>query len=894
MITINRKNPTPGEVTSSLSNAENGGLHFDGAAGRIDIASPPDLGTKFSFEFVLKADSFGSSNLYFLDFGNGGRFIFGTHSSISYNWGIFDNTSWKSFGVKLCDDLKVHHLVVTIDSTSATLFDNGVSVGTATISASHGIDSCSDAFIGSAYSSAVNLFEGTLSRTRFYNRVLSSSEIKEKFENKNLKFSEIYGSQTNLVTNGTFTGGTTGWGLTSVTYGTNNVVWAAAGGWAYIRRADWNITVGKKYRITYDISGHSANGVLQLWDYGGANTIATLPEITGNGTFTHEFEALKSSSSGVILGKVGSTFVGTMDNVSCVAIGAVSDYDLAFANPTQSLMVQDRAGAADGTASATGVLQTQKIVQLNSKAISVSAATARTPADGEIVADEFSIAEFKTSTNVLETNVAGQTGARLRAAVSDVGTPTFSFNDDTDTGMYRAAANELGFTTAGVARMTISSAGLVTVTNATESKLRLTNTKDWGSSDSGNIGTLEFYTTDASGAGARVLGAVQCAQNAGSGAPNGELVFKTALGGGSAAAAVERMRISSEGRVSIGGSADPYSLSADTTNTLTIQATGTNKAGALDIAATGTGWVGVNLGNETIRRGFIGALNGSDMAFYTNPTNAGTAVTERLRVSSAGVVSITKNADGALGAELRLVNDPGSSTTAGTEARLTFAPHHSGTEVASIRAIAENTGAKTKLSFYTHSGSALAERMVIDGAGEIVVNDSTGTEAGRITTIGNNLTISGTVVNHCGFSFATNAILPATQSATNNNTVDLGQNGNSFKDFYLAGEAKLAGITTLGSSSELTIASGGITITSSYHTVDTEGDAASDNLNTINGGSTGSILILNSVTSRSVTLKDDSDNLRLAGDFTLSQANDSIMLIKFGTTWREISRSTNG
>jgi hypothetical protein len=221
-------------------------------------------------------------------------------------------------------------------------------------------------------------------------------------------------------------------------------------------------------------------------------------------------------------------------------------------------------------------------------------------------------------------------------------------------------------------------------------------------------------------------------------------------------------------------------------------------------------------------------------------------------------------------------------------------------EAARINAVVDGTpGADDmpgRLQFSTTADGAASPtvRMTIDSAGEIVVNDSTGTEAGRITTIGNNLTISGTVVNHCGFSFATNAILPATQSATNNNTVDLGQNGNSFKDFYLAGEAKLAGITTLGSSSELTIASGGITITSSYHTVDTEGDAASDNLNTINGGSTGSILILNSVTSRSVTLKDDSDNLRLAGDFTLSQANDSIMLIKFGTTWREISRSTNG
>jgi hypothetical protein len=102
------------------------------------------------------------------------------------------------------------------------------------------------------------------------------------------------------------------------------------------------------------------------------------------------------------------------------------------------------------------------------------------------------------------------------------------------------------------------------------------------------------------------------------------------------------------------------------------------------------------------------------------------------------------------------------------------------------------------------------------------------------------------------------------------------------------------GITTLGSMSELTIASGGITVTSSVHTVDTQGDASSDNLNTINGGSTGSILVLTTAdSSRDVTLKDDSDNLRLAGDCVLASSNDSITLIKNGTIWRELSRSNN-
>ena len=104
------------------------------------------------------------------------------------------------------------------------------------------------------------------------------------------------------------------------------------------------------------------------------------------------------------------------------------------------------------------------------------------------------------------------------------------------------------------------------------------------------------------------------------------------------------------------------------------------------------------------------------------------------------------------------------------------------------------------------------------------------------------------------------------------------------------------GFTSLGSSSELTVASGEITVTSSVHTVDTEGDAASDDLYTINGGSDGSILTLMSITgTRQVTLKDAASgtNLRLAGDFTLSSSNDTITLMKKGTVWREISRSDN-
>ena len=59
---------------------------------------------------------------------------------------------------------------------------------------------------------------------------------------------------------------------------------------------------------------------------------------------------------------------------------------------------------------------------------------------------------------------------------------------------------------------------------------------------------------------------------------------------------------------------------------------------------------------------------------------------------------------------------------------------------------------------------------------------------GKISILGtNNITISGTDANHCGLSFATNAILPCTVSVTNTNTVDLGASSEKFKDFYYAG-----------------------------------------------------------------------------------------------------------
>jgi hypothetical protein len=102
-------------------------------------------------------------------------------------------------------------------------------------------------------------------------------------------------------------------------------------------------------------------------------------------------------------------------------------------------------------------------------------------------------------------------------------------------------------------------------------------------------------------------------------------------------------------------------------------------------------------------------------------------------------------------------------------------------------------------------------------------------------------------------------------------------------------------ITPQGAS--LTISGGVITATNSWHRVDTEAAASTDNLDTINGFTDGMQLYLRAVSSSTtVVLKDGTGNLVLAGDFSLDSGDDIIHLIYDGTSakWKEVSRSNNG
>jgi hypothetical protein len=97
---------------------------------------------------------------------------------------------------------------------------------------------------------------------------------------------------------------------------------------------------------------------------------------------------------------------------------------------------------------------------------------------------------------------------------------------------------------------------------------------------------------------------------------------------------------------------------------------------------------------------------------------------------------------------------------------------------------------------------------------------------------------------------------------------------------------------------DLIIAAGVVTATHSMHRIDTEASAASDDLDTINGGSPRQELTLEAVSStRTVVAKHATGNIYLNGsaDFSLTHVRDKLMLRAnvAGTEWHQVGAGDN-
>jgi hypothetical protein len=191
------------------------------------------------------------------------------------------------------------------------------------------------------------------------------------------------------------------------------------------------------------------------------------------------------------------------------------------------------------------------------------------------------------------------------------------------------ASNDLTFSTNYLERMRVDSLGNLGIGTSTPSLFNYSNLVVEGGSGAG------ITISDNTGSGTPSLSFAASSSFDGKGTISYDMTASSLT---FANLGSERMRLDSSGNVGV-GTATPniYNLT-DATNILSVQATGTNKGGIIDISGNGTGYSGINIGNETIRRAGIYSLNGSDLSFYTNPTDSGTALTERMRIDSNGSI----------------------------------------------------------------------------------------------------------------------------------------------------------------------------------------------------------------------------------------------------------------
>ena len=203
-----------------------------------------------------------------------------------------------------------------------------------------------------------------------------------------------------------------------------------------------------------------------------------------------------------------------------------------------------------------------------------------------------------------------------------------------------------------------------------------------------------------------------------------------------------------------------------------------------------------------------------------------------------------------------------AATTNGIDARENSIVYASGANIASCGdvAVKASSGARVIADGATCTGAAGTNAIVAQNSSFVSIISGTAGSTGTTFLVNN----GGTIVS----------------------------NGTTGTKSQLVSNATTDGIiySSSDTGSTLTLSSGVVTATASFHLIDTEGGAATDDLDTINGGQTGDTITFRPVSNiRDVTFKNGTGNMILsAGDVILPTNANTISLIKSGSSWYQI------
>ena len=500
-----------GEITRELVNASDGqGLHF-AEGGYIDLtnAAGAEFGTSdFTIEFILDQDGDNTNDnyIYLSQISGNNRVYF--YNDISANdikivfvdnsGGYVGTTYTLTYDMSADYGTPTHYALSFDRSGSVSLYKNAAVVATTSISGASAIDlGASNTAVGRIGDSTGGYTVlGTFYRFRTWNKSLSSTEVTDAFENSTVPFADQWGKE---VYTSDFSSNVDGWGGFSATSSGNN------------DSISDGTTSKNDCLKTYAQAASSTHGITQTFGTLLAGTVTvkldylipgpSFPGTGGGNTKVDGFKVENTTTSTVVrtestldvwtsieftatsaggdafkifmLDGAADSFAGANDanddriffkNIEINNRGCVSDYDCAFSNPSVSRTIQDRAGAADGTSSASGVTQVTKIEAVNTNKLNVGGTVTRVGI-GLDAGDAPSVplhiknagGSYDEAIIALESGNNGITEIQM-GDVSDI---------DIGNIKYSNINNSMSFTTNAATALTIDSDGAVNINSGT-------------------------------------------------------------------------------------------------------------------------------------------------------------------------------------------------------------------------------------------------------------------------------------------------------------------------------------------------------------------------------------------------------------------------------------------